>query len=110
MLELEHFRKLKRENKSDYLHTILSSKFKNNEKRKRNFLVFIYNAEDEDLVEFYDVILHPEKRSQYVDRQNEKIKKWYEEIKRINKEFVAAKTQMYESLDKNAANNVLNNI
>lgn len=110
MLELKYFMKLKRENKSDYLHKILLPKFKNDEKRKRNFLVFIYNAEDEDLVEFYDVILHPEKRSQYLDSQNEKFKKWYEEIKRINKEFIAAKTQMYESLDKNAANNILNNL
>lgn len=110
MLKLEDFKGLTIENKSDYLYRILYSRVKNDKKRERNFLVFIYNAEDEDLVEFYDAILHPEKRRQYMDNQNKRINQWNEELKKINKDFASARIEMYESLDKNEADNILNDI
>lgn len=110
MLKLEDFKGLTIEDKSDYLYRILHSRVKNDKKRERNFLVFIYNAEDGDLVEFYDAILHPEKRHQYMDNQNKKISQWNEELKKINKDFTSARIEMYESLDKNEADNILNDI
>ena len=108
MLKTETFKKLTTENKSDYLYKMLYENVKNNKKIKRSFLVFIYNANDEDLVDFYDVILHPEKRRQYMDKQNNKIRQWNEELKKINKEYISARMEMYESLDKNEADNMLN--
>jgi hypothetical protein len=56
------------------------------------------------------VILHPEKRRQYMDNQNKKINQWNEELKKINKDFASAKMEMYESLDKKEADNILNDI
>lgn len=110
MLEIEGFSQLTTENKSDYLFQIMYDKVKDDKQRKRSFLVFIENAEDEDLIEFYDVILHPEKRRPYIDKLNNQIKQWNEELKRINKDFISARMQMYDSLDKNEADNILNNI
>lgn len=110
MLKLEDFKGLTTEDKSDYLYKILHSTVENDKKRERSFLIFIYNAEDEDLVEFYDVILHPEKRRQYMDNQNKKINQWNEELRKINKDFASAKMEMYELLDKKEADNILNDI
>jgi len=110
MLKLEDFSGLTTEDKSDYLYRILHSRVEKNKKRERSFLVFIYNAEDEDLVEFYDVILHPEKRRHYMDNQNKRISQWNEGLKKINKDFDSAKMEMYELLDKKEADNILNDI
>lgn len=107
MLMTEEFRGFKRETKSDYLFNMLYPQIKDDNKKKKSFLVFIYNAEDEDLVEFYDAIIHPEKRRQYMDNQNNKIRQWNEELKKISKDFASAKMQMYESLDKNDADYML---
>jgi hypothetical protein len=70
MLNLDSFKKLSSDYKVQYLYEILYSEIKQN---RRNFQVFIYNSDDEDLIEFYDVILHPEKRKLYIDKQNERM-------------------------------------
>ena len=74
MLKIEEFSKLITENKSDYLFQIMYDKVKDDKQKKRSFLVFIENAKDEDLTEFYDVILHPEKHRLYIDKLNNQIK------------------------------------
>ena len=62
MLKVEAFKKLTTENKSDYLHEMFYDNVKDNKKVRNAFLIFIYNSDDEELVEFYDAIIHPEKR------------------------------------------------
>lgn len=110
MLKTEAFKRLTIENKADYLHQMFYDNVKDNKKIKKAFLFFIYNSEDEDLVEFYDAIIHPEKRKWYMDKQNEKIKDWNKELKEMNKKLFEAKVDMYEFKDRNKADNILNNI
>lgn len=110
MLTVEKFSWLTRESKRSYLSKVFYPTIRNNRKKVKNFEIFIENADNEELVEFYDVIIHPEKRSQYIDNQNKKIRQWNEELKKIKREFDSAKMDMYESLDKNEADNMLNSI
>ncbi len=110
MLTVEKFSLLTKERKRSYLSKAFYPTIRNNRKKVQNFQIFIENADDEELVEFYDVIIHPEKRSQYIDKKNKQIKQWNEELKKIRKEFDSAKMDMYESLDKNEADNMLNGI
>jgi hypothetical protein len=62
MLKVEAFKKLTTENKSDYLYEMFYDNVKDNKKVRKSFLIFIYNSNDEELVEFYDAVIHPEKR------------------------------------------------
>ena len=110
MLTVEKFGWLTKERKRSYLSKAFYPTIINNRKKVQNFEIFIENANDEELVEFYDIIIHPEKRFQYIDNQNKKIRQWNEELKKIKKEFDSAKKDMYESLDKNEADNMLNSI
>ena len=110
MLKTEAFKRLTIENKADYLHQMFYDNVKDNKKIKKAFLFFIYNSEDEDLVEFYDAIIHPEKRKWYMDRQNTKIKNRNNEMRDMSKKLFEAKTQMYDSIDKNEADKILDNI
>ena len=110
MLKVEAFKKLTTENKSDYLHEMFYDNVKDNKKVRKAFLIFIYNSDDEELVEFYDAIIHPEKRKWYMDRQNTKIKNRNNEMRDMSKKLFEAKTQMYDSIDKNEAEKILDNI
>lgn len=110
MLKVEAFKKLTTENKSDYLHEMFYDNVKDNKKVRKAFLIFIYNSDDEELVEFYDAIIHPEKRKWYMDRQNTKIKNRNNEMGEMNKKLFEAKTEMYDSMDKNEADKILDNI
>ena len=109
MFTVEEFRNLPRNMKRNYLYKIVSPYLDNNEEKKTDFEMFIFNVDDGELVDFYDVIIHPEKRSQYMSNQNKKIKQWNYELKKINMDFTFAKEEMYESIDKSEAENILNN-
>ena len=74
MLKTEEFKCLSREQKSDYLFKMFYPEIKYDKDKKKNLQIFIYNADDEELLEFYDAFIHPEKRRLYIDKQNEQIK------------------------------------
>jgi hypothetical protein len=53
------------------------------------------------------VILHPEKRKLYIDKQNERMVDWNVKLKELGRELFASKIEIYDMMDKNSAEKII---
>ena len=108
-MNLERFSNLNRDNKIHYLSQIFLPIIEKGEDMK-SLEIFLFWSSDDELIEFYEAILNPEKVAWYIKKQWENLKRNEEELKQINNLFSQAKIEMLGSLDKENADNILNDI
>jgi len=110
MLSWEEFKTLTSENKRLLLETYLLPIIKDQPNGTWFLETFLFWSTEEELCEFYEVILHPEKKEEYISKQGDKIKSMNNEIKHLYQLFRQAKNEMQEGLEKEDAESILKNI
>ena len=110
MLSSEEFKTLTNENKRLVIETYLLPLLKDQPNGTWFLETFVFWATDEELCEFYEVILHPEKKEEYIAKQGAKIKSMNNEIHHLYQLFKQAKNEMQEGLEKENAESILQNI
>jgi len=110
MISLEEFKTFNHEKKRLILETYLLSKIKDKPDGTWFLETFVFGATDEEMCEFYEVLLHPETQDTYISKQGNQIKSMNNEIKHIHQLFMQAKNEMNESLEKEDAESILQNI
>ena len=110
MLSWEEFKTLTNENKRLVLETYLLPIIKDQPNGTWFLETFVFGATDEEMCEFYEVLLHPETQDSYISKQGNQIKSMNNEIKHLHQLFMQAKNEMNESLEKEDAESILQNI
>lgn len=110
MLTMDLFSKLDRGEKWSYLSKILYPIVKDEEGRDETLETFLLGASDEDFVEFYEILLNPEKIDSYINKKWEEIRKWNLEIKNLSNRLNRAKIEMMESINQEDSDEVLRQI
>lgn len=80
MLDIDTFKKLSIDKKSEYLESIFLSRIKHNDRLYNNLDTFLMWANETELIEMYEVIVNPDSIKDYVNTQCQKIKKWNQKM------------------------------
>lgn len=110
MIYGEEFKTLTHENKRLLIETYLLPRIQNHPEMTGFLETFVLGASDDEMSEFYEVILHPEKMQDYIARQTAHLKSMNHEIEHLRDLFFQAKNEMHETLEKEDAESILNNI
>ena len=110
MLTLQEFINLDLDNKIHYLYSILHPIVKYEKDWEKNLEIFLFGSSDKDLVEFYEILLNPEKTNSYIERKWKAIKDWNAEIQNLENLLNRAKIEMEEDLGKEDTEKILNQI
>jgi hypothetical protein len=79
-------------------------------KDKQILEIFLFWSTDEELVDFYEALLNPEKITWYINRQKEKLQNSVNELSQIKQLFVSEEIKMMESLEKEGVDEILEDI
>ena len=107
MLNSDIFKNLDIEEKKDYLFTIIYPLVRNKEEWRKYLEVFLFGSSDKDLIEFYEILLNPEKLNSYIHTKWEKLKKLNFEIKNLNNQLIRARIDVNESFDQEDSDKIL---
>lgn len=110
MPTLQEFMNLNLESKIHYLSSILHPIVKYDEDWEKNLEIFLFGSSDKDLVEFYEILLNPEKADSYIERKWKAIKDGAAEMQNLANLLNRAKIEMQEGLEKEDADEVLDQI
>ena len=110
MLTVDSFNRLELDNKIHYLSSILHPIVKYDEEWEKNLEIFLFGSLDKDLVEFYEVLLNPEKIDLYIERKWKAINDWNAEMQNLANLLNRAKIEMQENLEKEDVDEILENL
>lgn len=110
MLSIDSFNRLELDDKIHYLWNVLHHIVKHDEEWEKNLEIFLFGSSDKDLVEFYEVLLNPEKADSYIERKWKAIKEWNTEMQNLENLLNHAKIEMQECMEKEDVDEVLNQI
>jgi hypothetical protein len=110
MLTLQEFINLDLDNKIHYLSGILHPIVKDDKDWEKNLEIFLFGSSDKDLVEFYEILLDPEKTNSYIDKRWKDLKEWNLKVENLSNLLYRAKIEMEEWLAQEDADEILNQI
>ena len=110
MLTINSFNKLELDEKIHYLSSILHPIVKYDEEWEKNLEIFLFGSSDKDLVEFYEILLNPEKTDPYIERKWKAIKDWNIEMQNLANLLNRAKIETQEKLEKKNVDEILKNL
>ncbi len=108
-MEIEKFRILDKDKKIHYLLQIILPIIKT-EKDMQTLEIFLFWSTDEELADFYEVVLDPEKIAWCMSKHGESLNKWINELNQINQLLISAKVEMVEGIEGQDADKLIQNL